>query len=36
MTREYLERFTKKSGRISSFHDGDPDHGGAGVTIVEI
>jgi len=36
MTRDYLSSLNRKTRRIDSFHDGDPDCGGAGVTIVEL
>ena len=35
LTRDYLARL-KRQGRIVDFHDGDINHGGAGLTIVEI
>ena len=36
LTRDYLSDLHRKHHRIESFHDGDPNHGGAGVTIVEL
>ncbi|MBQ7192563.1 MAG: Smr/MutS family protein [Paludibacteraceae bacterium] len=36
ITRDYLSSLNRRGQRIESFHDGDPNHGGAGVTIVEI
>ena len=35
ITRDYLQ-VLQRNGRIRSYHDGDPDRGGAGLTIVEI
>ena len=35
ITRDYLQ-VLQRAGRIRSYHDGDPDRGGAGLTIVEI
>ncbi len=35
ITRDYLQ-VLQRTGRIRSYHDGDPDRGGAGLTIVEI
>ena len=35
LTRDYLARL-KRQGRIVDFHDGDINHGGAGLTIVKI
>ncbi len=35
LTRDYLATLKKKN-RIIDYHDGDPDRGGAGITIVEL
>lgn len=35
LTRDYLASLKKKN-RIIDYHDGDPDRGGAGITIVEV
>lgn len=35
LTRDYLQ-VLQRGGRIRSYHDGDPDRGGAGLTIVDI
>lgn len=36
LTRDYLATLNRRQKRIETFHDGDPNHGGAGVTVVEI
>ena len=36
MTRDYLKGLNRRMKRIESYHDGDPNYGGAGVTIVEL